>query len=75
MNVKFYELAIGAGFFCEDRRYEKLAMSIARGEDGLGHIFSAGPEFDGEEGGPALDRQAGRFQREIPHCFGGVNSL
>jgi hypothetical protein len=37
--------------------------------------ISPGPESDGQEGGPALDGQAGRIGCEIPHCFGVVNTL
>jgi hypothetical protein len=37
--MQFYELAVGARFFFRGRRYEKIAMSMARDEDRIGNIF------------------------------------
>ena len=39
MNVKFYELAIGARFVCRGRAYVKEAMCMAHDEQRLGTIF------------------------------------
>jgi hypothetical protein len=48
--MRFYELAVGARFFFRGRRYEKLAMSMARDEEQFGHAFMAETEVtvDGE---------------------------
>jgi hypothetical protein len=48
--MQFYELAVGARFLFRGRRYEKRAMSMARGEDRIGHVFMAETEVtaDGE---------------------------
>jgi hypothetical protein len=37
--MKFYELAVGAHFVFQGRRFEKIAMSMAREEQGLGRIL------------------------------------
>jgi hypothetical protein len=40
----FYKLAIGARFEFRGRQFEKLAVSMARDADRIGHIFPAGSE-------------------------------
>jgi hypothetical protein len=48
--MQLYELAVGARFFFRGRRYEKIAMSMARDEDRIGNIFMGETEVtaDGE---------------------------
>ena len=43
--MKFYELAIGARFVFRGQRFEKIAMSMAREEQGLGSIFQGETEI------------------------------
>jgi hypothetical protein len=43
--MKFYELAIGARFIFRGRRFEKIAMSMARQEQGLASIFQGETEI------------------------------
>jgi hypothetical protein len=37
--MKFYELAVGAWFILRGRRFEKIAMSMATDEQGLGSLL------------------------------------
>jgi hypothetical protein len=37
--MRFYELAVGARFVFHGRRYEKIAMGMAKNEQGLGSVF------------------------------------
>ncbi len=39
MEVRFYELAVGAWFAFRGERFEKVAMSMARAEDWTGCVF------------------------------------
>jgi hypothetical protein len=39
MTTTFYQLPIGARFEFRGRRYEKLALSLARDEDRCGNVF------------------------------------
>ncbi len=39
MNIQFQQLPIGARFEFRGRRYEKLALGIARDEDHCGNLF------------------------------------
>ena len=43
--IKFYELAIGARFVFRGRRFEKIGMSMAEEELGLGSIFMGEAEI------------------------------
>jgi hypothetical protein len=42
--IKFRDLPVGARFEFRGRRYEKLALSMARDEDRLGNVFHADAE-------------------------------
>ena len=44
MTTKFNELPLGARFEFRGRRYEKLALSLARDEERMGNIFHAETE-------------------------------
>ncbi len=39
MITKFHQLALGSRFEFRGRRYEKLALSLARDEERFGNIF------------------------------------
>ena len=74
LRMQFYELAIGARFFFRGRRYEKLAMSMARGEDRIGHVFMAETEVTAD-GEPMLlpPEEAARWKPDGRHwteCLG-----
>ena len=43
--MKFYELAVGARFILRGRRFEKIAMSMARDEQGLGSLLMGETEI------------------------------
>lgn len=43
--MKFYELAVGARFVFRGRRFEKIAMSMAKAEQGLGSLFMGETEI------------------------------
>ncbi len=43
--MKFYELAVGARFILRGRRFEKIAMSMAEDEQGVGSILMGGTEI------------------------------
>ena len=53
MNVKFYELALGAVFQFRGTRYQKLAMGLAWDEKRRGNIFMGETEVV-SEGEPKL---------------------
>ena len=42
MNVKFYELAVGARFSFRDRHFVKTALSMAEDERHWGNVFMEG---------------------------------
>jgi len=46
--MKFYELAIGARFVFRGQRFEKIAISMARGLPGFGGIFMGETEVTPE---------------------------
>ena len=39
MNVKSYELAVGARFVFRGKRFEKIGMSMAEDDRRWGHLF------------------------------------
>jgi hypothetical protein len=51
--MKFYELAVGARFVFRGRRFEKIAMSMARDEEDCGNILLGETEV-APEGVPSL---------------------
>ena len=51
--MKFYQLAVAARFVFRGRRFEKIAMSVAREEQGLGGLFMGETEIV-PEGVPLL---------------------
>ena len=74
MNVKFYELAIGARFVFRGRRYEKIAMSMTRDDEGLGAIFMGEAEVVSE--GPLLPpEEAARWKPERGHWAAVIEAM
>ncbi len=56
MNIQFQQLPLGARFEFRGRRYEKLALAMARDEDRCGNIFQ-------DETQVLWDRQPGEQPR------------
>jgi hypothetical protein len=51
MSIKFCQLPLGAKFEFKGRRYEKLALSLARDEERFGNVFHAETEVSAERRG------------------------
>ena len=66
--MKFYELAVGAVFFFRGQRFEKTAMSAARGEDGCGHMFFGVTDVEPDGDQPLLPpEEAARWRGPDEH--------
>ena len=66
MNVRFYQLAIGAVFEFGGRRYRKTAMSFAQDEQEWGYIFLG--EVEVVSDGPLLPPEvAAKWKPERGH--------
>ena len=53
MNVKFYELAVGARFVFRGKRFEKIGMSMAEDNRRSGHVFQGDTDVE-PDGAPLL---------------------
>src|SRR5258707_3729510 len=54
MNVNFYELAVSARFTFGGQRFEKLAMNMARDEQGCGSAFMGENVVEADSDAPLL---------------------
>ena len=74
MNVRFYELAIGAVFGFRGKRYRKEAMSMAEDEEKIGSIFLGETEVVSD--GPLLPPEiAAKWKPERGHWAAEVERL
>ena len=47
--MKFYELAVGSRFFHVGQRFEKVTVSVAQDEQGIGYVFLAGTQVESDD--------------------------
>ena len=66
--MKFYELAIGARFIFRGQRFEKLGMSMAKDDKGIGSIFMGETEVS-PDGVPQLlpPEEAAKWKPDDKH--------
>jgi len=74
MTVRFYELAVGAGFVWRGQRFEKTAMSMAEDAQRFGSVFLAETEVASD--GPLLPAEvAARWKPERGHWAAVIEGL
>ena len=74
MNVRFYELAVGARFVFGGQEFKKIAMSMAEDGRRWGNIFLGETEVVSD--GPLLPPEvAARWKPERGHWAGVVDAV
>jgi hypothetical protein len=59
MKVRFDDVKVGGVFWCQGRRFVKLALSMAQDENRTGTIFQAEMEVDVEDESRAAEAGSG----------------